>query len=248
MRERFGAKTAAAQALRFHAQTAGCSLTAQQPLNNVVRTTLQALAAVLGGCQSLHTNSLDEALALPTEAAARTALRTQQIIAHESGVTSTVDPLGGAYFLEALTDQVEQAAQAYLDQIDQMGGVIAGIENGFFQREIAESAYRYQQQIDRKERIIVGVNAYTEAEEVPPEILEIDPRWEREHLARLARVRGERDGKQVADRLAALRRAAEGTDNLMPTILDCVRAYCTLGEISDTLRSVFGEYREVPII
>jgi methylmalonyl-CoA mutase N-terminal domain/subunit len=248
MRERFGARTASAQMLRFHAQTAGCSLTAQQPQNNVVRTALQALAAVLGGCQSLHTNALDEALALPTEQAARLALRTQQIIAYESQVTQTVDPLGGSYFVEALTDQVEHEAQRYLDEIDRLGGVIAGIESGYFQREIAESAYRYQQQIDRKERIIVGVNAFTEGDEASADILQIDPRWEREHLARLNRVRAERDHGQVETRLESLRRAASGSENLMPAILDCVRAYCTLGEIMDTLRSVFGEYREEPVV
>jgi methylmalonyl-CoA mutase N-terminal domain/subunit len=248
MAERFGATTAQAQMLRFHAQTAGCSLTAQQPENNVIRTTLQALAAVLGGCQSLHTNALDEALALPTERAARIALRTQQIIAYESGVTNTVDPVGGSYFLESLTDQMEEAAQRYLDEIDRMGGVVAGIENGYFQREIAESAYRYQQQVDRKERIIVGVNAYQEGEDASADILQIDPRWEQEHLARLRRVRAERNGAEAAARLADLRRAAAGGENLMPVILDCVRAYCTLGEITDALRSVFGEYREQPIV
>jgi methylmalonyl-CoA mutase N-terminal domain/subunit len=248
MKERFGATRPEAQALRFHAQTAGCSLTAQQPQVNLVRTAVQALAAVLGGCQSLHTNALDEALALPSEEAARLALRTQQVLAHESGVAATADPLGGSYYLEALTDRLEAQAQAYLDQIDQMGGVIAGIESGFFQREIAESAYKYQRQVETGEQVIVGVNAYTEATEPPTELLRLDPEWERRHLARLARVRAERDAAQAAATLARLRDDAEGTANLMPAILDCVRAYCTLGEIVDTLRAVFGEYREQPVV
>ncbi|HLH71860.1 MAG TPA: methylmalonyl-CoA mutase family protein [Chloroflexota bacterium] len=247
MRERLGATKSQSLLLRFHAQTAGCSLTAQQPDNNVVRTTLQALAAVLGGCQSLHTNSLDEALALPSERAARIALRTQQIIAYESGVTNTVDPLGGSYFVETLTDQMEQAAQAYIDEIDRLGGVIAAIESGYFQRQIGESAYQYQHQIDQKERIIVGVNAFLERDEVAPEILRFDERWEREHLARLNRVRRERDTALAMARLARLREAARGNENLMPALLDCVRVYCTLGEIVDQLRAVFGEYREAPI-
>ena len=248
MRHRFGAKDPRSLLLRFHAQTAGCSLTAQQPDNNVVRTTLQALAAVLGGCQSLHTNSLDEALALPSERAARIALRTQQIIAHESGVTNTVDPLGGSYFIESLTDQMERAAQGYIDEIDRHGGVIAAIESGYFQRQIGESAYRYQSQIDQKERIIVGVNAYSESDASAPEILRFDPNWEQEHLARLSRLRRERDGALAAARLTRLSDAARGSENLMPAILDCVRAYCTLGEIVDQLRAIFGEYRETPII
>jgi methylmalonyl-CoA mutase, N-terminal domain len=249
MRDRFGAKDPQSWLLRFHAQTAGCSLTAQQPENNIVRTALQALAAVLGGCQSLHTNSLDEALALPSEHAARIALRTQQIIAHESGVTNTVDPLGGSYFLEALTDQLEQAACRYLDEIAELGGVIAGIESGYFQREIAESAYTYQREVDSKERLVVGVNAYADAKDQPIEVLPLDPRWEQLHLARLNRVRAERDAGQLARCLDRLRADAAGTANLMPAILDCVRAYGTLGEIVDALRAVFGEYQEAePIV
>ncbi|HEX5417590.1 MAG TPA: methylmalonyl-CoA mutase family protein, partial [Chloroflexota bacterium] len=208
MKERFGSTNPQAQQLRFHAQTAGCSLTAQQPENNVVRTTIQALAAVLGGAQSLHTNSLDEALALPSEAAAKIALRTQQIIAYESGVTNTVDPLGGSYFLETLTDQLEAKARAYLDQIDDMGGVVAGIENGFFQREIAESAYRYQQEVDEGKQVIVGVNAYADSGEAPIAVLRIDPRWEELHLDRLRRVREQRDAAAAEKSLAALRQAA----------------------------------------
>jgi methylmalonyl-CoA mutase N-terminal domain/subunit len=246
MRERVGAQDPASWLLRFHAQTAGCSLTAQQPQNNVVRTTLQAFAAVLGGCQSLHTNSLDEALALPSAGAARVALRTQQIIAHESGVASVVDPLGGSYYLETLTDQIEHEAQAIIDEIDRMGGVIAGIENGYFQRAIAESAYRYQCEVDAKERTIVGINAHVEDSEESPEVLVMDPTWEQLHLERLRRVRAERDVTEAASSLDALRQAAAGPENLMPAILRCVRAYCTLGEITDALRAVFGEYREAP--
>jgi methylmalonyl-CoA mutase N-terminal domain/subunit len=248
MRARFGAKSPESLALRFHAQTAGCSLTAQQPEVNLVRTAVQALAAVLGGCQSLHTNALDEALALPSAKAARLALRTQQVLAHESGVAATADPLGGSYFLEALTDEMERRALDYIEQIDHMGGVVAGIESGYFQREIAESAYRDQRELDTGERVVVGVNAYTEGEDEPVEILRIDPRWERLHLERLNRIRRERDNQAVRERLAGLRRAASGTANLMPAILDCARAYATLGEITDALRSVFGEYREQPVV
>ncbi|MBI2941988.1 MAG: methylmalonyl-CoA mutase family protein [Chloroflexi bacterium] len=248
MRDRFGARDPRSLMLRFHAQTAGCSLTAQQPENNVVRTTLQALAAVLGGCQSLHTNAMDEALALPAETAARLALRTQQIIAFESGVTSTVDPLGGAYFVEALTNEVEVAAEDYLRRIDTQGGVLACIENGFFQREIAESAYRFQGQVDARERIIVGVNRFVEDEPLPVPILRIQPEWEAHHLGRLRWVRAQRDAALVAERLDALRRMATGSENLMPSILDAVRVYATLGEICDVLREVFGEYVERPVI
>jgi methylmalonyl-CoA mutase N-terminal domain/subunit len=189
---------------------------------------------------------LDEALALPSEAAARLALRTQQILAHESGVTNVVDPLGGSYFLESLTDEVERQAQAIIDEIDRMGGVVAGIESGYFQREIAESAYRYQREVDEKERLIVGVNTLVEESSETPEVLAMDPRWEQLHLERLRRVRAERDAGEAAASLEALSQAALGTENLMSSILRCVRAYCTLGEITDSLRSVFGEYREAP--
>jgi methylmalonyl-CoA mutase N-terminal domain/subunit len=248
MRERFGAKNPRSWWLRFHAQTAGCSLTAQQPEINVVRTAVQALAAVLGGCQSLHTNSLDEALALPSEKAVTIALRTQQVIAEESGVANTVDPLGGSYFVEALTDRMEQECLAYFRRIEEQGGVIAAIRSGFFQGEIADAAYRYQQEIDRGERGIVGVNTHVVPAPLEMPILAMDPEGESRHLARLSRVRRERDGELVRRRLAELRAAAEGQANMMPAILDCVRAYATLGEMCDVLRAVFGVYRETVVV
>src|SRR5579884_2522813 len=244
MRERYGAKDPRSWMLRCHAQTAGVSLTAQQPDNNVVRTAIQALAAVLGGTNSLHTNSLDEALALPTERAALIALRTQQIIAHESGVTNTVDPLGGSYFVEALTDETEQAAMDYLKRIEELGGVMACIQNGFFQREIAESAYRYQQEIDQHRRTIVGVNDYVIEEDLKVPTLYVDYEGQKTHLERLNRVRRERDATAVKKALENLRRVAEGTENTMPAIIEAVRAYATLGEIMDVFRSVFGVYME----
>jgi methylmalonyl-CoA mutase N-terminal domain/subunit len=244
MRERYGAKDPRSWMLRCHAQTAGVSLTAQQADNNIVRTTIQALAAVLGGTQSLHTNSLDEALALPTERAALIALRTQQIIAHESGVPNTVDPLGGSYFVEALTDETEQAAMDYLKRIEELGGVMACIQNGFFQREIAESAYRYQQEIDQHRRTIVGVNDYVIEEDLKVPTLYVDYEGQKTHLDRLNRVRRERDATAVKKALENLRRVAEGTENTMPAIIEAVRAYATLGEIMDVFRSVFGVYME----
>jgi methylmalonyl-CoA mutase N-terminal domain/subunit len=244
MRERYGAKDPRSWMLRCHAQTAGVSLTAQQPDNNVVRTAIQALSAVLGGTNSLHTNSLDEALALPTEQAALIALRTQQIIASESGVVNTVDPLGGSYFVEALTEQTEQAAMDYIARIDALGGVLACIQNGFFQREIAESAYRYQQEIDTHQRTIVGVNDYLMNEVIKVPTLYIDRVGERAHLERLHRVRRERDQTAVQRALDDLRRAAEGSENTMPAIIAAVKAYGTLGEIMDVFRSTFGEYME----
>lgn len=244
MRERYGAKDPRSWLLRCHAQTAGVSLTAQQPDNNVVRTSLQALAAVLGGTNSLHTNSLDEALALPTEKAALIALRTQQIIASESGVTNTVDPLGGSYFVESLTDQTEQAALDYINRIDSLGGVLACIQNGFFQREIAESAYRYQQEVDTHKRTIVGVNDYLMDEEIKVPTLYIDRVGEMAHLERLERVRKERNQDAVKRALDNLRRVSEGTENTMPAIIEAVKTYATLGEIMDVFRSVFGEYME----
>ncbi len=247
MRERYGARDPRSWTMRCHAQTAGVSLTAQQPENNIVRTTIQALAAVLGGTNSLHTNSLDEALALPTEKAALIALRTQQIIASESGVVNTVDPLGGSYFVEALTDETERAAQAYLDKIDALGGVLPCIQNGFFQREIAESAYRYQQEIDAHQRGIVGVNEYVSQEEIKVPTLYVDYEGQRAHLARLERVRRERDGSAVRRALDDLRRVAEGTENTMPAIIAAVTVYATLGEIMDVFRSVFGDYMEAAI-
>jgi methylmalonyl-CoA mutase N-terminal domain/subunit len=247
MKERFGAKDPRSWWMRFHTQTAGCSLTAQQPENNIVRTAIQALAAVLGGTQSLHTNSMDEALALPSELAARIALRTQQIIAHESGVTNTVDPLAGSYFVEALTNRIEEEAYEYFRKIETMGGMLGAIERGFPQREIAESAYRYQREIDTGQRIIVGVNDYLTEEPLTIPLLEIDREGERRQRERLVRVRRERDNELVVQRLEALREAAQGTENLMPHILDAVRAYATLGEICGVFREVFGEYRE-PVI
>jgi methylmalonyl-CoA mutase N-terminal domain/subunit len=245
-RERFGAKNPRTWALRFHSQTAGCSLTAQQPYNNVVRTALQALAAVLGGTQSLHTNSLDEAWALPTEFAATIALRTQQIIAHETGVANTVDPLGGSYFVETLTNEVERGAWDYIDKIDAMGGMVAAIERSYPQREIAEASYRYQLAVDRKEKIIVGVNDYI-AEEKPIDILQIDETVARRQAERLRKLRAERSSADVERRLVALRKAAEGSENLMPYIYEAVKAYATLGEICDAMRLVFGTYEEVAI-
>ena len=246
MTERFGAKNPRSWALRFHTQTAGCSLTAQQPYNNVVRTALQALAAVMGGTQSLHTNSLDEAWALPTEFAATLALRTQQIIAHESGVTNTADPLGGSYFVEALTNEEERGAWDYIQKIDALGGMVAAIERAYPQREIAEASYKYQLAVDRKEKIIVGVNDYV-AEEKGIDILQIDETVATRQTAQLRKLRAERSNAEVERRLLALRKAAEGKDNLMPFIYDAVQAYATLGEVCDAMRVVFGIYEEVAI-
>jgi methylmalonyl-CoA mutase, N-terminal domain len=248
MRERFGAKDERSWKLRFHSQTAGVSLTAQQPYNNVVRTALQALSAVLGGTNSLHTNSLDEALALPTAEAATLALRTQQIIAHESGVVNVVDPLGGSYFVERLTLDMEEGAYRYFDTIDRMGGMVAAVEQGFPQREIAESSYRFQQAVEKQEKRIVGVNAYVDDDEVRVPILYIDDRAADAQLARLAEVRGRRDQARVTQALAALRETARGSGNTMYPLLDCVRAYATVGEMCDALREVWGEYEEVPSI
>jgi len=231
------------QWLRFHTQTAGCSLAAQQPENNIVRTTIQALAAALGGTQSLHTNSMDEALALPSEKAVTVALRTQQIIAHESGIANTIDPLGGSYFIECLTNETEKAVYEYFAKIDMLGGVIPAIEAGFFHREIADSAYRYQQEIDSKRRIIVGVNDYAMNEPITIPILEMDKEGEKRQFERLSRLRRERDNELVSTKLEALRRAAQGDENLMPYLLEAVSAYATLGEVCGVLRKVFGEYR-----
>jgi methylmalonyl-CoA mutase, N-terminal domain len=246
MRERFGARNPRSLALRFHSQTAGCSLTAQQPYNNVVRTAVQALAAVLGGTQSLHTNSLDEAWALPTESAATIALRTQQIIAHESGVTNTADPFGGSYFVETLTNEVERGARDYIEKIDALGGMVAAIERGFPQREIADAAYRYQVAIDGKRKIIVGVNNYI-VEENPIETLHIDESVARGQAQRLRKLRADRSNAEVERRLNSLRRAAAGDENLMPHLIDAVKSYATLGEICDALRQPFGVYQEVAI-
>ncbi|MEQ1473975.1 MAG: methylmalonyl-CoA mutase family protein [Candidatus Acidiferrum sp.] len=246
MVERYGSKNPRSWALRFHTQTAGCSLTAQQPYNNVVRTAIQALAAVLGGTQSLHTNSLDEAWALPTEFAATLALRTQQIIAHETGVANTVDPLGGSYFVETLTNEVERGAWDYIHKIDAMGGMVAAIERSYPQREIAEASYRYQMEVDRKEKIVVGVNDYV-TKENQLEILQIDETVAHRQAARLKKLRADRSQAEVDRRLHALRTAARGTENLMPFIYDNVKAYATLGEICEAMRDVFGTYEEVAI-
>jgi len=248
MRDRFGARSERSWKLRFHSQTAGVSLTAQQPYNNVVRTSLQALSAVLGGTNSLHTNSLDEALALPTEDAATLALRTQQIIAFESGITGQVDPFGGSYFVERLTRDMEDGARRYFETIDKMGGMVEAIEEGFPQKEIAESSYRFHQALERKEKVIVGVNDYAQEDDPPIEILYIDETASTRQLSKLEALKKTRDHARVQSSLDALRRAAEGTGNLMPPILDAVRAYATLGEMCDALRQVWGEYVETPIV
>jgi len=244
MRDRYGARNERSLKLRFHAQTAGCSLTWQQPYNNVVRTALQGMAAVLGGAQSLHTNSLDEAYALPSEQAVTIALRTQQVLAFESGVANTADPLGGSYFLEKLTLESEAAANDYIRRIDEMGGMIDAIEAGFPQTEIAAASYRYQREIESGERIVVGVNRF-QSDDQPIELLQIDETSAGHQQAKLATLRQRRDNQQVTKTLNALRRGAEGTANTMPLILDAVRAYATLGEICDALRGVFGTYQEV---
>jgi methylmalonyl-CoA mutase N-terminal domain/subunit len=244
MKERFGAKNPKSLMLRFHTQTGGSTLTAQQPENNVVRVTLQALAAVLGGTQSLHTNSRDEALALPTEDSVRIALRTQQIIAHESGVAETVDPLAGSYYVESLTDTIEKEVFAYLGRIDALGGAVKAIEQGYIQKEIQDAAYSYQLEIEKDERVIVGLNKFQVKEGPPKGLLRVDPEVGRRQVAKIAAVKESRDGARVQRALAALETAAKGTDNLMPFILEAVRSYATLGEISDVLRLVFGEYRQ----
>jgi len=249
MKERFKAKNARSLWMRMHIQTSGCTLTARQPVNNVVRVALQSLAAVLGGTQSLHTNSFDEALALPSEEAVRIALRTQQIIAHESGVAETVDPLAGSYCIEALTAQMEEQAMEYINRIDDMGGVISAIEKGFFQKEIADSAYKYQQETDRKERVLVGVNEYTVKEDwIPMEILRIEPHVEEEQLVGLQELKEERNNKKVREVLDRLHEATARGENLMPPIIKAVKAYATLGEICNVLREIFGEYQELIVI
>jgi len=245
MRERYDARDPRSWMLRFHTQTAGCSLTAQQPENNIVRTAFQALSAVLGGTQSLHTNSMDETLALPTEKAVEIALRTQQLIAHETGTASTIDPLAGSYFVEAMTDRMEEGAEEYFRRIEELGGVLEAIDQGFFQREIADAAYRYQREIERGDRVVVGLNRFqNEDETLSIDLLRIDPAVEKKQRDRLAELRTSRSASQVDTCLAALKRGAEGDANLMPLILACARAYCTEGEIISTLREVFGEYRE----
>jgi methylmalonyl-CoA mutase N-terminal domain/subunit len=248
MKERFNARNERSMMLRFHAQTAGSALTAQQPDNNVVRVAVQTLAAVLGGAQSLHTNSRDEALALPTEDSVRIALRTQQIVAHESGVTNTVDPIAGSYYVESLTDRIEQEALDYIRTIDSMGGVPEAIESGYMQREIQKSAYRHAREVEEEKRIVVGVNRFQTPDEEPQGLLEINRKVQEDQIASLARAREERDGGKVGERLSALERAARGSENLLPPILEAVRVYATVGEICDTLRGVFGEYRETIVV
>jgi len=250
MRDKYGAKDPRSWMCRFHTQTAGCSLTAQQPLNNIARVTIQALAAVMGGTQSLHTDSFDETLCLPTETAVRVALRTQQIIAEESGVTNTIDPLGGSYFVEALTDRMERDALAYIDRIEEMGGIVAAIERGYPQKEIADASFRYQQQIDRAEKVIVGVNRYQipPAEDTPVEILRISHEVEERQRTRLAKVKAERDRRAVEAALERLAEACRGDANTFAPILDAVRAYATVGEIAQAMKTVFGTWEETSVL
>jgi methylmalonyl-CoA mutase N-terminal domain/subunit len=247
LRETYGAKNERSLLMRFHTQTAGVSLTAQQPLNNIVRTAIEALAGVLGGTQSLHTNSFDEALALPTEEAVRVALRTQQIIAHETGVVNTPDPLGGSYFVEALTDRMEAAAYEYFAKIDELGGMVTAIEQNYPQREIAEASFRYQEEVESGQRIIVGVNGYEVGDEQPLEILKIAPELERKQVGRVQAVRAGRDGAAVESTLTTLREAAAGGTNLMEPLLECARVHCSEGEIVESLQRVFGTYTETPV-
>jgi methylmalonyl-CoA mutase N-terminal domain/subunit len=233
----------------MHVQTSGCTLTAQQPVNNLIRVAFQSLSAVLGGIQSLHTNSFDEALALPSEEAVRTALRTQQIIAHETGVTNTVDPLAGSYCMEALTNEMEEKAVAYIDKIDSMGGIIPAIENGFLQKEIADSAYKYQKEIEKEERIIVGLNDYTvEKDWIPVKLLRIHSKVEKEQVENLHKMKKERNNGKVKAVLDKLHDDADHDKNVMPTIIEAVKAYATLGEICNILRNVYGEYKELIVI
>jgi methylmalonyl-CoA mutase N-terminal domain/subunit len=248
MRDRYGAKDERSLKLRFHAQTAGCSLTWQQPQNNIVRTAIQAMAAVLGGCQSLHTNSLDEAYALPSEHAVTIALRTQQVIAYESGITSVADPLGGSYFIERLTADIEEAANQYIAAIDAMGGMIEAIERGYPQTEIANASFEFQKSVETKESVIVGVNKFTEQQEQPIELLQIDETAEKKQVDRLREVKTRRSQADVDRTLNALRTAAEGTANTMPYILDAVRAYATVGEMCAALKDVFGAYTETSVV
>ena len=248
MKERFHARNPRSMMLRYHVQTDGFTLTAQQPLNNIVRVTLQALAAVLGGCQSLHTNSFDEALALPSEQAVQVALRTQQIIAEESGVADTVDPLGGSWYIERLSNQIESKVTAYLDDIDRMGGALKAIERGYIQQEIANSAYDYQVAVDSGEQVVVGVNRFVTDEDYTPKTLEIGVEVERKQIERLRRLKSERDNGKVGQTLDSVRTVARSSGNIMPVMIDAVKSYATVGEISDALRQVFGEYREPNIL
>jgi methylmalonyl-CoA mutase N-terminal domain/subunit len=248
MREDFKAKNPRSWMLRFHTQTAGSTLTAQQPENNIVRTAIQAMAAVLGGTQSLHTNSFDEALSLPTEQAARTALRTQQIIAYESGAPQTIDPLAGSYYIESLTDQIETRAKQYLDKIAALGGMLKAIERGFVQQEIQNAAYEYQQAVDKKEATVVGVNRFEQEQETPVPIQRIDETLERKQVERLRALRSKRNAKCWSEALDGVQQASRSGENLMPKILAAVEAYASVGEISDAMRKVFGEYRETVVI
>lgn len=248
MKETFGAKKERSLWMRFHTQTAGCSLTAQQPMVNTVRTAYQALAAVLGGTQSLHTNSMDEALCLPTEDAVRVALRTQQVLAHESGVANTIDPLAGSYYIEALTNEMEEETYKYFDRVEALGGVVAAIEKGFFQREIAEASYRYQREIESGDRTIVGVNDFIlEGEKITIPVLKIDPEVERQQIERTQKIRKDRDNKKVEEYLDGLRKASEGDENVMPYIVGAVREYATVGEIFEVWRELWGEWDEPKI-
>jgi len=248
MKERFHAKDEKSLMLRFHTQTAGSTLTAQQPDNNIPRVTIQALSAVLGGTQSLHTNSRDEALSLPTEESVRIALRTQQIIAEESGVTDTVDPLGGSYFVEALTDKLEKDAMSYIEKIDEMGGMVEAIEKGYVQREIQKEAYRFQKELENKERIVVGMNKYQTKEESPKNLLKLDPAIQKNQIEKLKNIKEMRDNKLVSQSLNELKEAAKAKENLMPYIINSVKAYSTLGEISNVLKEIFGEYNENVVV
>jgi methylmalonyl-CoA mutase N-terminal domain/subunit len=248
MKDRFGAKNAKSMMLRFHVQTAGSSLTLQQPENNIVRTAIEALAAVLGGTQSLHTNSKDEAISLPSEAAALTALRTQQLIGYETGVTHVVDPFAGAYFIEDLTDKIERKTEVYLKRIQEMGGAIKAVENGFIQKEIQDSAYQYHCEVESKQRIVVGVNEFVDNEHETIEIHRVDPALEEEQKRDLKQMRGERDSERVKDSLKKLLEAAQGSENLIPFICNAVETYATVGEISNTLRTAFGKFRPIPTL
>jgi methylmalonyl-CoA mutase N-terminal domain/subunit len=248
MKERFNAQKPSSMRLRFHTQTAGCSLTAQQVENNVVRVTLQALAAVLGGTQSLHTNSMDEAWALPSEKAVRVALRTQQIVAHESGVVNSIDPCAGSYLIESMTNKIEEQAMEYIEKIDHMGGMLDAIEKGFPQREIHDSAYRYQKDIESNNRIVVGVNKYQIEEKPSMDILRIDSSVEQHQLEKLRKLKAERDNQKVERSLTELKRVASSDENLMPAILEAVKQYATLGEICDVFRDVFGTYKPITLI
>jgi methylmalonyl-CoA mutase N-terminal domain/subunit len=248
MRDRFHAKKAKSMMLRFHSQTAGSTLTAQQVDNNIVRVTIQTLAAVLGGTQSLHTNSKDEALALPTENSVRTALRTQQVVAYESGVTNTIDPLAGSYYVEAMTDQIEKEAEEYINKIDSIGGMVAAIEAGYVQTEIQKASYKFEKEVESGQRIIVGRNKFQVKEDEQPELLKIDFKVQGEQIKFLHKVKSERNNTVVGKRLEELGNAAKGNSNLMPFIIDATRAYASVGEICNTLRSVYGEYKETVVI